>query len=997
MKKLTALLAAMSVALSTAVFADGGMTWVSWDDKSREISGDYKVASYSYLENDETRNYRVDFDAEVTAGDYENPAVYIRTDGKMNGFKFILCPGESTVVMRKIINSDVLYETSAKYDFKEKNSFFASANGDEITFGTQNETLISYTDSDTVKNGYFAADCGDGKMTLSQVKFSKIQNTEDEYYIKNPHMDYKKSGYAEEILKAKALGLMTPFEDGSFMPKAEVTRALLAEVIVKTVNAPISSVSYSFNDVKTDDKCYRAAAYCALNGYLNAENGNFYPERTADYSDAVRAFTLISGRLVSAENEYDIFLRAAEAGITKGVRSEGALTREVLAKLAVNTAECEYMYMASAGDRTTFKTTEGETVLSRFHNIRIISGRITENSRSGLYSSKGCREGYVIADNYLIETAGSDISEYLGMYVDIYARYDKDNDSYSVVYFSENSRKNKTLTVEADEICDGTTSQKLAYERDGRVINEELPKNLIYIYNGAAAPYEDGFLKPEHGSVTLINDGGEWFAAVIRSYETMYSGSVSYTTGEIYDKYTDRKIVLDDSVCTYEIYENGSRIPLLRVYQNRVLSVAASADKKHFTVYVSAARVTGVFSAESDNPDTVTVDGTEYKFRAYGKYLYENKLVQKPGLGETVSVYFDFAGAAAFMLPELLSETYGYLAAVAEENKLDGRFKAGIITAGGEIITDYFADKVNLNGTDTSFSDEIPDILKTSQLIQFKRNSKGKIIKVNTAQNGDYASAPVTNGPSYTKVKYVSSNSSLDSKVYIDWKTVVIGVPKDKTKLEDYICSKKAYFKDGNQYTVKCYNVNCYDVPEFVIADESAAADTVPKLARLFIVDGVGKSLSANGTESTVLKGFTIGKSAAVNIAEGCEDKFYGLRRGDAVLLIEDSRGRASGFTPVYRISGGQTGSGNPGASLSVDRLIVTGHITKLDKTERRVRINLGTAEKAYYFGNVKTVYEYSKKADRLSVSSFSNLDAGDYVVCNFSWGAVNDTIIYKD
>ena len=166
------------------------------------------------------------------------------------------------------------------------------------------------------------------------------------------------------------------------------------------------------------------------------------------------------------------------------------------------------------------------------------------------------------------------------------------------------------------------------YERDGRVINEELPKNLIYIYNGAAAPYEDGFLKPEHGSVTLINDGGEWFAAVIRSYETMYSGSVSYTTGEIYDKYTDRKIVLDDSVCTYEIYENGSRIPLLRVYQNRVLSVAASADEKHFTVYVSAARVTGVFSAESDNPDTVTVDGTEEAV---------NKIIKGENKGEKIS------------------------------------------------------------------------------------------------------------------------------------------------------------------------------------------------------------------------------------------------------------------------------------------------------------------------------------------------------------------------
>jgi len=236
--------------------------------------------------------------------------------------------------------------------------------------------------------------------------------------------------------------------------------------------------------------------------------------------------------------------------------------------------------------------------------------------------------------------------------------------------------------------------------------------------------------------------------------------------------------------------------------------------------------------------------------------------------------------------------------------------------------------------------------------------------------------------------------------VYIDWKTVVISIPANPDELEEYASYKREYFKDGKTYTVKCYNVNDFDIPEFVVVNEGSVAETVEKLPRAFVFDHIAKALAVDGEEYTTLNGFYKSKTSVLRIKEGCESRFSSLKKGDAIFLMEDARGNVSNYSSVYSVASGQAGTNNPLATLSADRVIVAGKIVKLDRTERRVRIDVGNGsvnEKAYYMGSVNAAYMYSGGPDILELSSFSNLDVGDFVVCNYSWGRINDLIIYKN
>ncbi len=1002
-KKILSIILAVTILSGLCVFAQDtkGFVWKSWDDKSREVVGQYKVESYSYIENMIVdRNYRVDFTAEITDGDNRKPAVYIRADKNMNGYRLQFYKDKLSV--ERVDNGAATILIEKNYDYSSK-SFYIMTDGDTLSVGSGDNELISITENESVDSGFFAADCADGKLVLSDIKITAVSNPEDDYYRANPSMDYKKSRYIEDIKKIKALGFMTAFEDGSFKPFKSVTRAELALIITRMMNSPVKSAQYAFKDIDSSFEYYKACAFSVINGWMDTEDGAFYPERNATYEEAVRALVLISGRIpFDVKDEYAYFKLANEAGITAGVNEASVLTRELMAHLSINTAECELMYMSQTGDRIQFSTAKDKTILSEYHNIYALEGRVTYTEISGLYSAAGCRDGAVVIDGYLVETGTSDISDYLGWYVEFYGKLNEDKETYTMLYFEQIERRNRPLTVDALNIEPGTNVQEFFYT-DGRKTEKlSLPTNLIYLYNGGVVSPADGYLKPEVGSVTFIFNNGELFAATIKSFDTMIVGSVSYTTGEIYDKYFNKTITLDSEQCSYTIFSNGKKISLTSIYQNSVLNVAQSpGTDKHYTVYASQTRVNGVLQAEdSSSPYNVTIEGNEYKTLKYGRDAYNANSVKRPIVGEKITAYLDYNGNIALMISEALADNYGYLIKIANSNKMDGKYIAAIFTAGGELITPYLAGTVKLDNIDTDCRNALPAKISTAQLIEFRCNSKGLLVEINTAQSGSYGSAPLVLGQTYSNTKYVSSNHSLDSKAYVDWKTTVIIVPQNPDELEEYASVKREYFKDGKTYTVNCYNVNDFDIPEFIVLNEGSVTETVEKLPRAFVFDHISKALAVDGEEYTALNGFYKGKTSVLRIKDGKESVFASLQKGDAIFLMEDARGNVSNYSLIYSASSGQIGSNNPLVTLSADKVVVAGKVVKLDRTERRVRIDVGNGtvvEKAYYMGSVNATYAYNASPDLLELSSFSNLDVGDFVVCNYSWGRVNDLIIYKD
>ena len=978
--------------------------WKSWENKS-SVSGDaYNVKSYSYIESYKaSRNYRVTFDAVIKSGSLHYPAVFLRADNEMNGYRFTFNVTENEIALDKVVNGIPQRLASGEYTYGEKESFYAEVNAEHISFGTGSRMILSADDADSVAYGTFAADCGDGELVLENILYTHVENSEDEYYMANPSKDYLRSDYFREIEKITALGFMTAFEDGSFKPFKTVSRGELALILMRLANQNNSEYRAEFFDVASDNLYYRAAAYCVNKGYLRTDNRRFMPDDPAEYDDAVRALTLITGRRLTnggADESRNYLSEAAGAGITDGIVSSNVLTRETAAKLVINTAECELMTYSSSG--TKYSVDENKNILSEYHKIYILEGRVEQNSLSGLYASVGCANGYAVIDGVLVSDGDTDIGAYLGYCVNTYVRLLKSEEAYELVWFEADDEKNAPIVINAKDIDEKTTAESLSYSENGRGKKLSLPKNLICIYNGIVCTLTADILNPEVGEITVVRSGGRVFAVIVKSYKTMYSSSVSYNTGEVYDKYFDtEKLVLDENKCTFDIFdENGKKAPLERLYQNRVLSVAETVGPvKHYTIYVSLASVEGTYTSAGGDMPECTINGVRYDTLSYGSRLYSSGLVQKPQVGTEIIAHLDAFGNVAFMESKTPSEGIGYLSRIVRDSDSD-EFKAYIFDGSGKWTEVYFGDKLIFNGSSFECSEKLPGEIWSGgacipQLISYKCTGKDKLKSIDTAQPASFGSVPLALGETYKNIKYVSANTSFDARVYLDYSTLVISIPQDINDRDEYLSDKRGYFTDGRSYNVTCYNVNDYDVAGVVVVNETETSE-IPKLARLFAVSGTASVLGDDGDVFMALRGFRDGKEVTAKIRRGHEKEFESIRCGDAVILKENSRGEVTGYSALQLVSEPMTGTSNPTVSLAADRIIVAGRVLKYDRTERRIRLDLGSAEKAFYFGNVKAVYVCDLGAENIQVSSIANVDVNDFVVCNFCWSGLYDIVIYK-
>jgi len=987
---------------------ENSYSWTSWEDKSYFKDGEYKVESYSYVnETMDKRNYRVEFDLNINEGKEYFPAIWLRADENMNGYRFSFDVKNNSVKLEKVNGEKKVEISSGSINLDEKIFVYAEVNGEKISFGTKGKEIFSAVDYKAVEKGGFAVDCGDGKITLENLKISFIKNPDDEYYVAHPNEDYKRSSYSESIEKAVVLGFMkSADEKGRFLPFADITRGEFAEIIFKMLKAE-SGNSSAVEDMTKDDEYYNEASFCVNNGYIRTDNGCFNPDEPMLYGDAVRAMALITGRKLSAgiadrnENYYSLAFRA---GIIKSFPANEALSREKCAKLVIDTAKVslvEFTTVVAGGEigvSSGYEERKGKNILGVYHDIYEHKGRVEQNSRSGLYSNDGCDENTVVIGGLKVKSMGTDISEYLGYYVESYVK-EISKGEYGIVWFNADDDKNEPIEISAEDISEKTTTERLVYYEGNRAKEVNLPKNLIYIYNGVVTSPQDAILKPEVGSVTLISADDGYFAVVIASFETVMVGSISYYSGEVRDKYYDDKIYTFDDNCTYKIYSGGKEIPLTSVYANYILSIAESqGTQKHYTVYSSVKRETGVY--KSSNYDGYKIGGKEYKLLSYGQELYDGQKVQKPQIGQSVTVYEDYFGNAALILPESMYESIGYLTAIGRSSGINGNYETLIFKSDGEWLKTKFADNLKIDGTQASLENGSSSAVYSGgkcipQPVKYKLNGKGEVVELSTPQESAFGSAPITKGASYKNKKYVSGNTSFDSALYLSWDTIVFGIPSNIAKREDFVAGKRTYFTDGGLYNVTSYNVDDFWVSGLVVVEQKATAE-VSKLPRAVVIDEITECLSDDGNIINVLNGYQSGKKISVKIREDVADTFKAFKRGDTIFAANNELGEIAGFKKLYLSSELPVYSKNPGASQSVDSVVVTGKVTKINSADKRALVDVGSGEGSYYLGNAVSVYIYYKNSDILETGSVGSIDVGDFVVFNFSWSKLNDVIIYK-
>ena len=586
---------------------------------------------------------------------------------------------------------------------------------------------------------------------------------------------------ADAVDKLVAGGIITGYEDGTFRPDNQITRAEFAAIVTRykgIADNLASDAVTGFKDLDADSsrawaRPYVKAAVDAkiINGF---DDGTFRAGEPVTYEQAVKMLVCAAGYEVVAQSEYNkIIITNPNAtwsagyiaagnkhGITKGVItaqiSEPAL-RGVVAVLTSNTIDLPALNLNDDGSYV-----KDETQNSNDQNLVQVTGSVTGTYYTGLETdhvgigpdeiiiktSKG-EEKYQLAEK-LVENF--DLEDYIGKYVLAY--YDKLERKITSI-----SQRNTTSIVinEQDVIRPISGGELKYYDSKGSRQSVDLSA-YTWIYNGkyVTAGSIDLQTNFKNGKIELVESAGNKVAK-ITSYEVFVVNGYTKSTGKVTFKYgktyegqeyyqfpssTDAKPV---------IYVNGAKksfdslsLPSYSVI-NYMESPASAAGNKLKKMYVTTGAKSGKVTASYDDSRKVELNDTVfYLTNDYANYAGSDKAPFE--LGDNYrNYYLDYTGQIAavnYNAAESSSYQVGYIID-ADRNQVK------ILQKDGKIISFDMKDSVKIDGTPTTKTSVRAALVSVADTINSKYNAifTGSVVSDSPAQ----------------PVKYLLSSNRIDS------------------------------------------------------------------------------------------------------------------------------------------------------------------------------------------------------------------------------------------
>ncbi|MBQ6796225.1 MAG: S-layer homology domain-containing protein [Clostridia bacterium] len=440
-----------------------------------------------------------------------------------------------------------------------------------------------------------------------------------------------------------ALGIMGGYTDGSFLPYNTITKAEMASIAVKLVgidgyDEEAPDDMELFNDMYDYEGW--AAGVIAMAKTVGIargdEDGNFNPEMSATYEDAVQMVVSALGyghqAQVRGDELKDYVYVAQRLGITKKLDTGMGqnITRSDVAKLVYAALTVDLMLPISYsadGTMVKYEAVEGKNALNSFFDVQEIKGIVMENEYAAIDGETTVEEEQVLINDEVFNTGYTDIADYLGYYATVYALDAEDSTEYrTIIAYGAKSVKNSTLTIEGDNLVDVSYSAVDGYtfeywvnkETDRKTKDVKTSSTPYVMYNGKAViDVSEELLMPENGHVVLIDNNGDddYDIVDVWEYDLVYVFAVSQSSGNVtssYDRSTTYRFDPEDEDYHVTFLNSyGGVAQLSDIKQYSVLYVYESLDKLEKKVVISNNRVTGAITEASS--DGYVINGTEYE------------------------------------------------------------------------------------------------------------------------------------------------------------------------------------------------------------------------------------------------------------------------------------------------------------------------------------------------------------------------------------------------
>lgn len=685
--------------------------------------------------------------------------------------------------------------------------------------------------------------------------FSDV-NTENKYY--------------EPIKILSAFGIINGYEDGTFGPDKDVTRAEFSKMLMGAMasaglgntdpaGTPFTdlhdpTVAWAVGDIRT--------AYDL--GIINGMTATtFEPKANVTYEQALKMIVCalnyggqaeVTQAAVPGQPWYYGYLQTARSlGLTDNiVVLEGQPAKRAhIAQMVYNALEVNMLEKVQVQGGGDMYMQSNQNWLK--DKLRITKSRgvlLADETNTMDEDGATARVGYALftggEDDKNVTVAKNNISldGLLGKTVEYYYKTDINGVNNLVLAFNK-SGSNPSIKVTAGNINNirGNYNNGFVveyYESDTAVRTKKLEvsaKPIISINGEVRTDVDYKDLTIESGSLEFISDGGSYNKINVEKFDTYVVKSVNKTDKYIVDMYkgTDSNLYIDDEDSTFSINMKnsaGNAITISSLSQYNVLTVKEGkgiSNRTTLDIIVSTKNVSGNIKEIDD--EFININGTEYKV---SEYLRNNGEADKAKLsvGDSCKAYLDVDGRIAYIEKTASSSTYyGYIADAAAA---DDEVRFALISQKTPSMSSYVrtATRVRIDGESYSDPDRILEVLAASakvsgtnidnkgtefsQLVKYTINNSGLITAIDTAAISSEEDAddetilkPYDKNKDLEKMTYKSSEFTDGSnKFRIDSSTQIFLVPENRTDFEEYGRKTSSFFKsNGTKYTIEAYNI----------------------------------------------------------------------------------------------------------------------------------------------------------------------------------------------
>lgn len=713
-----------------------------------------------------------------------------------------------------------------------------------------------------------------------------------------------------------------------------VTRAQFAAWMVRFANLNISnSTDLYFNDVSSENEYYSEVNTAARMGYVSGEEGNFQPDKSISYIEAVSIVSNVLGYNAYAEVNGGYpsgYLKAAKKSGLNSIRTieqNNNLNVYSAIELIYNALDAYVLEWNGYNERN-INFTQKNKALYEFFGLNFVYGRADANFVTSLPGVTKTDVSEMSIDGITYKTSDNGMCvDLLGYYVEAFA----DDDNNIKVAVKDYDRISETI-INGSEI---NGFENFTYTYGGNNKRIKIDPNHILIINGIrVSEYSLKDFVPEMGSVVLLSDNGSKPNVVIvnNGFPFVMQECVGENESDVVFQSvfsgTQFKLKLSDDEQNVKLYLNGNEINfsvaksilydadgdeykqycLPAIPKNAVLNVFADKykivngtavpadDANVVRVYITTQSIDGYVNSYSNN--ALTIDGKKLYVSKRNVFNLAEVEVKR---GVNGKFLLNCEGDVAAFLPINEPEMYAYLIDVSyNDKKLDESLYIKLIDEKGNKSVYDINDKVKINGQRGDNIKDLYNKLRQSasytrddgeigQVISFVKNDSGRIVSINVADKSigiNKSENCITRNCEKTTLKSRTENGNSyytpnGVVLYNPGERVIFNVPAIYSSDENEYYVMK-YWGYNPERTTEIYECDKNLIPGVVVvySDENNTFD-LP----YFMVDRVVRETDEVGNTGTYLYGLDGKHTTFVKYKANKDNMFDDLKCGDFLIV----------------------------------------------------------------------------------------------------------------